>query len=213
MNAAMTGPAAGFVLHGHHESGNCYKVALLLALAGAGFSYRHVALFEGATRVPGFAALNRFGEVPVLEHAGRTLVQSGVILGYLADHFGRFHGRDLDERLRVAEWLAWENQRVLTGVALLRYIRRFQPDTAPAVVDFLRPRAERALDTLARAVEAAPFLVGDRATIADVACFAYVSLMDEAGLEGARWPAVGRWLERVRALPGWRPMADLLPRG
>ncbi len=70
--------AAAFVLHGHFESGNCCKVALMLALCGAGYEYRHVALFDGATRTEDFRRLNRFEEIPVLRHGSRTIRQSGV---------------------------------------------------------------------------------------------------------------------------------------
>lgn len=204
--------APAFLLYGHFESGNVYKVALLLALLGQPFAYRHVALFEGETRTEPYRALNRFQEVPVLEHAGEQLCQSAVILAWLADRFGRYQGRDERERRRVAEWLAWEQQRILAGPALIRFIRRFQPDVPQAVIDYLVPRAERALGQLERAVGESAFLAGDRATIADVAASAYLFWLDQTGLDPARWPAIQAWLGRIRGLPGFKPAEALLPR-
>ena len=204
--------APAFLLHGHFESGNVYKVALLLSLLGQPFAYRHVALFDGETRTEPYRDLNRFQEVPVLEHAGERLCQSAVILAYLADRFGRYQGRDERERRRVAEWLAWEQQRILAGPALIRFIRRFQPEVPQAVIDYLVPRAERALGQLERAVGATAFLAGDRPTIADVAVSAYLFWLDQAGLDPSRWPALQAWLERIKALPGFKPAEALLPR-
>jgi len=203
---------AGFVLHGHFESGNCYKVALMLALCGEPYEYRHVALFDGATRMPDFRRLNRFEEIPVLEHDGRTICQSGVILRYLAEVLGRYGGEDLEARLRIDEWLAWENQRLLGGVALLRYIRRWQPHMAPEVVAFVEGRARRALDILSAALAGRLFLIGERATIADIAACAYLFWLDQAGLEAKRWPELEAWLSRLAALPGLSRAENLLPR-
>jgi glutathione S-transferase len=204
--------APEFLLYGHFESGNVYKVALLLSLLGQPFAYRHVALFEGETRADAYLAINRYQEIPVLEHAGERYCQSAVILAWLADRFGRYHGRDERERRTVAEWLAWEQQRILAGPALIRFIRRFQPEVPQAVIDYLTPRAERALGQLERAVSESRFLVGDRATIADVAAAAYLFWLDQTGLDPARWPAMQRWLDRIRALPGFKPAEALLPR-
>ncbi len=204
--------APAFLLHGHFESGNVYKVALLLSLLGQPFAYRHVALFDGETRTEPYRALNRFQEVPVLEHAGERLCQSAVILAWVADRFGRYQGRDARARRQVAEWLAWEQQRILAGPALIRFIRRFQPEVPQAVIDYLTPRAERALGQLERAVGESAFLAGDHPTIADVATSAYLFWLDQTGLDPARWPGIQAWLERIRGLPGFEPAEALLPR-
>ena len=75
-------------LHGIALSGPTQKIALTLALAGKKFSYRHVNLGEGAHKKPDFLALNRYGQVPVLQHGSTTLCQSGAILIHLADTLG-----------------------------------------------------------------------------------------------------------------------------
>jgi glutathione S-transferase len=81
---------ADYVIHCFTQSGNAYKTALALALAGADWEPRFVDYFGGETRTAEYRALNLMGEVPILLHNGLVLSQSGVILDYLADSLGQF---------------------------------------------------------------------------------------------------------------------------
>lgn len=200
------------LLHAHWRSGNCYKPALLMALCGQDFDYHQIDLPGGEQRRPEYRAINRFGEVPVLEIDGRRICQTGVILTYLGDRLGRFGGQDADDRLRIAEWLAWENQRLLGSVTQLRFMRNFMKDVPAAVLAFFGERAEATMGQLERTLEQSDFLTGPGPTIADVAACAYLYWLDQAGLDASRWPAVGRWLDRIAALPGWCHPDKLLPR-
>src|SRR5688572_382673 len=81
---------AEYTLHCFAQSGNAYKAALMLQLAGADWSPRFVDYFGGETRTPEYRRVNVMGEVPVLEHRGLVISQSGVILDYLAQRFPEF---------------------------------------------------------------------------------------------------------------------------
>src|SRR5213080_1108875 len=103
---------AEYTLYSFAQSGNCYKAALALELAGADWAPRFVDYFNGETRTPAYRAINVMGEVPVLEHAGRTLAQSGVILDYLAERYPAFGGRDADERRDILRWVLFDNHKL-----------------------------------------------------------------------------------------------------
>ncbi len=197
------------LLHGHFESGNAYKVALMFALSGEPFAYRHVDLFGGATRTPDFARLNRYGEVPVLEDGALIVSQSGAILTHLAAKFGRFGGSGGEERLRVLEWLLWDNHRLTANVGTMRFFRRFaKPE--PGNLDVFKTRGLVALTRLENHLGENRFLVG-QPTIADISCCAYVFWLDQAGLDPASYPNIQAWLGRIAALPGFQPASALLP--
>ena len=51
------------------------------------------------------------------------------------------------------------------------------------------------------------------ATIADIACFPYVAMADEAGLSLQDYPSVRLWLDEVRRIPGFTVMAGIFPAG
>src|SRR5262249_50645987 len=103
---------AEYRLYCFRESGNSYKPALMLALSGCDWEPRPVDYFSGETRGESYrSTINEMGEAPVLEHAGKRLTQSGVILTYLAERTGRFGGCDADERLEVLRWILFDNHK------------------------------------------------------------------------------------------------------
>ena len=52
-----------------------------------------------------------------------------------------------------------------------------------------------------------PFLAGEKVTTADISLYAYTHVADEGGFELEDYPAIRAWLDRVTALPNFRPMA------
>jgi glutathione S-transferase len=96
-----------FTLYGSPHSLPTYKVALMLRLSGASFSFRYVSFQKGMHKTPEFLGLSRWGQVPVLVDGDRAMVQSAAIVEHLVEALGRFHGRDAATRQAVQEWLYW----------------------------------------------------------------------------------------------------------
>src|SRR5215471_3760634 len=135
---------AEYTLHCFAQSGNCYKSALALELAGADWAPRFVDYFHGETQTPAYRAINVMGEAPVLEHRGRRFAQSGVILDYLAESLGKFGPADDAERREVLRWLLWDNHKLTSYTATYRFLRTFTKDADPAALKVFRARAETA---------------------------------------------------------------------
>src|SRR3979490_2594417 len=140
---------AEFRLYCFAQSGNAYKVALTLKLAGADWERRWVDFFNGETRTPEYRSkINEMGEVPVLEHRGKLLSQSGVILDYLASTLKKFQGQDEDERGEILRWILWDNHKLTGNIATLRFFLQFMKSGETPVTEFLRGRAKSALKIL-----------------------------------------------------------------
>src|SRR2546426_12619683 len=103
---------AEYLLYGFAQSGNCYKAALYLELAGADWQTRFVDYFNGETRTAEYRRINVMGEAPVLEHGDLRLSQSAVILDYLVERFGRYGWNDGAERREILRWLFWDNHKL-----------------------------------------------------------------------------------------------------
>ena len=149
----------GLTLFGSFTSSSSYKPMLYLALARLPFSFRTVNLKYGAQKEADYLAVNRYGQVPALRHRGLTIVQSNVILDYLARTTGHFAGRSEQEQWTAREWLSWEADNI-TNVAKVRHYSRFR-QVDPAVMDYFRPLAEAALGFVDAALAGREWLVGD----------------------------------------------------
>jgi len=201
-------------LHYFPESGNSYKLALMLTLCGQTFEPVWTDFGSGVTWTPEWRrAVNPMGEIPVLVEDGVTLTQSGPILLHLAAKFGRFGGRDEAERFEVLRWLFWDNQKLSGFMAAYRYMRAFVEHSKPDVLAYHKRRVDDFLTILETRVAAAPYVVGDAPTIADLSMCAYLSFPShESGYRFEEThPAIHRWLARIAQIPGWVAPYDLLP--
>jgi glutathione S-transferase len=200
-------------LHCFAQSGNAYKPALALALAGADWQPIFVDFFNGETRTPAYRALNSMGEVPVLEHGAARLTQSGVILDYLAETLGRFGPRTPQERREILRWTLWDNHKLTSHIATLRFLMNYVPEAKrePAIIAFLDARAKSALKVLEAHLAGRDWIAADRLTTADLSCVGYLYFTDEFGLDMADFPNIGRWRGAIAALPGWKHPYALMP--
>jgi glutathione S-transferase len=196
------------------ESGNCYKVALMLNVCGCDWEPVFVDYFHGATRGEAWRdALNELGEVPVLEHAGRRLTQSGVILQYLATRLGRYGGRTEDERLEVLRWVLFDNHKFTSYYATLRFLVGVQKTGDPAVIEFLRTRALGAFGIVEKHLATRAFILGEEPTIADFSLVGYHYFDEETTIDRSAFPNIRAWTRRIADLPGWKHPYELMPRG
>jgi glutathione S-transferase len=188
----------------------------MLRLSGVGFSFRYVSFQRGMQLTPEFRALSRWGQVPVLQHDGRALVQSAAILEYLSEVLDRFGAPDAAERQEIREWLFWNADRLSPplfgwyGVELGR--RGLLPlSYDPAVIARWRATGETALGVLDAALATRRYLVTDRPTIADICCYGEIAFARMSGDDLGHWRQVAFWAARIEALPGWAAPLDLLP--
>jgi glutathione S-transferase len=200
-------------LHCFAQSGNAYKPALMLELAQARWSPRFVDYFGGETRTPAYRAINVMGEVPVLEHLGMMVSQSGVILDYLAGTLGRFGANGEDERREILRWLLFDNHKFTSYTATLRFMRTYVKDPDRAVMSEFAKRAEAAWRVLDAHLAGRRYVVGDRLTIADLSLCGYVFFDDEIGVDWNGYPHLRDWRERIGGEPRFVHPYALMPGG
>ncbi len=201
-----------FKLYCFAQSGNAYKAALMLQLCGAKWEPRFVDFFNGETRTPQYRAdINEMGEVPVLEHRGKRLSQSGVILHYLAAHFRKFISSDETEKQEILRWILWDNHKLTSYIATLRWMVTLAKVGEPQVHEFLRGRVKASLGILDAHLSKTEFVTGQEPTIADLSLCGYLYWPEEFGVSWSDYPRIGAWLDRIRALPGWVYPYDLMP--
>ncbi len=199
-------------------SGNCYKVRLMLGFLGLEHRTRHVDFHPGFEhKADWFLELNPLGQLPVIEDDDRVIRDANAILTYLASRYdasGQWgYGADAIRNARIAEWLGFAAD--LTGsIGAARLHDAFGFDLDAEAARRSGKRLLRIIDEQLWFQEQAghPWLVqGPHPTIADVACFPYTALSEDADLPRDDYPALRRWHDRFKRLDGFKPMSGVFP--
>ncbi len=195
------------------ESGNAYKAALSLQLAGVEWEPVFVDFFKGEHKSPEYLAGNTMGEVPLLIDGDLYLSQSGAIQDYIAEKTGKLGGKTSDERREILRWVLWDNHKLSSQAGMVRFLMNFLPeDKRPAeVIAFMQGRLKAAYTTLDNALDGRDWLVGDEITNADISCCGYLYYPEPFGFDRKDYPNIDAWLDRIADQPGWKHPYDLMP--
>jgi glutathione S-transferase len=196
-------------LYDSEYSGHCHKVRLLCGLLQIPLALEPIDTRTKAQKSPEYLKLNPFGQIPVLEDGGVVVRDSNAILLYLAEKYDTHHSylpADPVARAHVYEWLATAAGPLFLGPARARVIKAFGRDFD---YDLARSTAEALLAVMDAHLATSSWLVGDAATLADVACYSYIAVADEGGIDLGAYPQVRTWLERVEGLEGFVAMPRL----
>src|SRR5436309_3814509 len=190
-------------VYGDLQSGNCYKVKLLLAQLQRPHEWVHVDILEKQTRTPALLAKNPNGRIPVLEIEERVyLPESDAILHYLAEGTPFLPSERL-LHAQVLQWLFFEQYSHEPYIAVARFIIRYlgRPEKyEPRLQEKMAP-GYAALEVMEKHLDGRRFFVGEQYTIADMGLYAYTHVAHEGGFELSRFHAVKAWLGRVRSQP------------
>ena len=200
-------------IYGMPDSGNCYKPRLLCALTGRQFRHVEVSTHDGGTKGADYLAKNANGKVPLLEtEDGRYLPESNAMLWYLGEATP-FIPVDPFDRAEMLSWMFFEQYSHEPTVAVRRSLTIYPQRATAASPERLAETFEgglKALRVMEKRLAGGAWLAGGSASLADIALYAYTHVAEEGGFDLSQFPAIGAWLQRVEALPGYQPM-DWLP--
>ena len=196
-------------LYDNWESGNGYKVRLLLSHLGLEHRRVELDILRGETRTDAFLAKNPNGRIPLLElDDGRVLAESNAIQFYLAEGTP-YLPNDAYERAQVLQWMFFEQYSHEPYIAVVRFwhFAGLIDDNKEALPDKME-RGYHALAVMDRHLYANKFFVAGQYSIADIAPYAYTHVAHEGGSDMGRFPSVTAWLDRVASQPGHVRITD-----
>ncbi len=199
------------ILHEDARSGNCYKIRLTAALLGLPLERVGYDIMLGETRTPQFLAnVNANGRIPVLQVGGRFLPESNAACWYLAEGSALIPS-DRWQQADTLRWMFWEQYNHEPNVATLRFWLYFVGEAnlnelQRAQLPLKSAAGEDALSLMDEHLAERAWFVGDRASLADVALYAYTHVCEAGGFRLEDHPNVCAWLGRVAGLPGYVPM-------
>ena len=199
-----------YKVYGDYNSGNCYKIKLMLNLLGTQYEWVPVDILKGETETEAFLAKNPNGKIPVLElEDGTCLWESNAILNFLAEGT-TYLLTEPRLRTQMLQWQFFEQYSHEPTLAVARFIQFYLglPEERMEEYHSLHRRGNKALKVMEQQLLRTPFLVGDNFSIADIALYAYTHVADQGGFDLAQFPAIQAWLARVKQQPGYVGMLD-----
>lgn len=197
-----------YKVYGDIQSGNCYKIKLLMSFLEIDHEWIHVNILEGETHTSEFAAMNPNTRIPVLElGAGQHLTESNAILNYLADGTAYLPHESL-ARARVLQWQFFEQYSHEPYIATARYINKYLglPEERKAEYHGKQEGGHKALSIMNNQLAKTQWLAGEKITIADVSLYAYTHVADEGGFDLGEYNNILRWIESIKQLPNYMGM-------
>jgi len=194
-----------YKVYGDYNSGNCYKIKLMLNLLGAEYEWVPVDILNGETETEAFLAKNPNGKIPVLElDDGTYLWESNAILNFLAEGTPYLLS---EPRLRtqMLQWQFFEQYSHEPAIAVARFLQFYLglPEERMQEYRSLHKRGYRVLKVMEQQLQRTPFLVGEQFSIADIALYAYTHVAHQGGFDLDQFPGIQAWLERVKQQPGY----------
>ena len=179
---------------------------------GTGFELHLIDVLKGEQKSESFLALNPLGVVPfMITDKGHHIGESNAMLWYLAE------GTDLmpatpTARAEALQWMFFEQSKLEPFISPARFFTTILPDQASARADDIatwQAAAKPGLSRLDTHLSSRAFMLDEGYSIADIAIFGYVHVLEQAGLSLGDTPHIARWIEAVASTPGFRPLEHL----
>lgn len=194
---------------------NGWKLPILFEEMGVPYDWALVDFAKGEQRSERFLAINPNGRIPALIDRKRevTVAESGAILEYAAQRFDSSllpsADEDLQLHLQVKQWLYWQVSGLGPSMGQAMYFQRLakvQGHDDPFAIGRFVAEAERCLRMLDEqlATSGGPFVLGDRCTLVDVACFAYSASAYWANADISQMPSLRAWIDRLHERPSFK---------
>ena len=195
-----------FILHGFFTQ-NSLKVLYVLEQLGVEYEFRFVNLAAGENRSEAFRAMTPVGKVPVLEHDGAYLFESGAICRYVAGIAqSPLYPADKLDRARVDQWMTFFTCHPGRWLTNLYFEKIMKP--AAGLGETNQDRCEESarfstaqLKAVERHLAGRDWLVNETLSIAEPWALAYLEQAPQVGFDLAAYPNVDAWYRRVEELP------------
>lgn len=190
-------------LYMSRNSGNAYKVRLLLELLKVPYETVSLDTAKREHKQPDFLKINPRGEVPAIEDEGKAYWDSTACLVYIGRKYGgeKWLPADAASLGEIAQWLALAQNEIRYGLqfarGMLLKIRSW------GKLEELQEHSRAGLKVIEQRLSGHEWLALDHPTIADIACYPYVQTAPQAGIPLEAFPHIGPWIQRIEALPGW----------
>ncbi len=185
------------------QTPNGFKVSIMLEETGLPYRVHPVNIGKGEQFAPEFLAISPNNKIPAIvdRDNGRSMMESGAILMYLAEKTGKLMPSDEDGRWRVMEWLMMQMGSVGPMLGQTHHFVHYNEGKAPYAEERYLNENRRIYGVLDRRLGEAAYLAGDEYTIADMATWPWISRYPWQTMDLDDTPNVKRWYVELANRP------------
>jgi GST-like protein len=184
---------------------NGWKVTLMLEETGLPYTVKPVNIGRGEQFAPEFLAISPNNRMPALvDHAPTdggaplAMFESGAILQYLGNKTGQFYPQDVRARAEVDSWLMWQMGGLGPMMGQANHFALYAKEKIPYAITRYMDEVARLFGVMERRLADRDYLAGSY-SIADMAAWSWAVAYERLGLDGAPYPRVRAWIDRVGA--------------
>ena len=188
---------------------NGRKVSLMLEECGLEYTTHVVNIGKDEQFAPDFLKISPNNKIPAIldNDNGKSLMESGAILMYLADKSGKFWPQDPDDKWSTVEWLMFQMGGVGPMFGQCHHFTKYNPGVAPYAEERYLRETRRLYGVMNERLGKTGFLACNEYTIADMAVWPWVARFDWQTVNLNDFPNVRRWyleiLDRPATRRGW----------
>lgn len=181
---------------------NGLKISILLEELGLEYQAHAIDITSGEQDLPAFRAISQSGKIPLVveRETGKTIMESGAIMIWLAERAQRLLPASGPARDEVIEWLMWQIGNFGPTLGHAHNFLTYNPGKAPFAEDIFRRETQRLYSALDARLQTREFVAGDY-SIADIALWPWVSRFARHKTDLADFPSVRRWYLSLAARP------------
>jgi GST-like protein len=184
---------------------NGRKVSILLEELGVPYTAHAIDITKDEQFAPDFLKIAPNNRIPALvDHdTGIHMMETGAIMMYLADKYGQFQC-DGDEYWRMVEWLMWQMGGLGPMLGQTHHFVKYNKGKSAYAEERYSTEALRLYGVLDRRLEGRDYIAGigrGMYTIADMACWPWVSRFEWQEVDLNAFPNVKDWYLRIAARP------------
>tara|TARA_R100000655_G_scaffold4181_1_gene13587 strand:+ start:164 stop:793 length:630 start_codon:yes stop_codon:yes gene_type:complete len=179
---------------------NGRKVSILLEELGIDYNVHPINISKDEQHSPDFLKISPNNKIPaIVDHdTGVSLMESGAIMVYLAEKYGRFLPEGQAARAEVMQWLMWQMGGFGPMAGQAHHFLHFNPGKAAYAEERFGAEVKRLYSVLDKQLEGRDHICGEY-SIADMACWPWVSRYEWQQIDLADYPNVRAWYQRLRA--------------
>jgi GST-like protein len=181
---------------------NGRKVSIALEELGLPYAVHPIDISKDEQFQPDFLKIAPNNRIPAIvdRDTGLALMESGAILIYLADKTGRLLAREGEARYRAIEWVMWQMGGLGPMLGQAHHFLRAKPGASAYAEERYVSEAKRLYGVLDRRLAGRDY-IADEYSIADIACWPWISRYEWHQVDISAFPNVRRWYLALAARP------------